>query len=174
MTIPLPSPERIVVPEKTQFRLSASGVSFSTSALASLFTGRDSPVKEASLTIIPYDSTSRISAGTRTPSERMITSPTTTSLVCISCCFPSRKTFVVGSVSSRKRAIVLSVLNLLINSTPIYAATTKTITIASTGLPKRSEMPPMDKSTIIIGSFMPSRISSPTLVGLISVRVFVP
>ncbi len=93
-----PLPYTTVVPVNTMFSLSPIGTSLPSSESVCFSTGTDSPVREDSLTLRFATSTSRPSAGTKSPASISTISPWTSSLVGITKTLPSLITLALGLV----------------------------------------------------------------------------
>ncbi len=104
---PTPRPAATSVPENAIEARSPSGASRRTGS-TSLTTATDSPVSAASCTRRPRTSSSRRSAGTRSPASSRTTSPGTSSPADTVCRLPSRKTEASAESIARTAASAFS------------------------------------------------------------------
>ena len=95
---------------KPRFARSPNGKSVAAKVVATLSTGTDSPVSEASSICNEADSIIRISAGTMSPASKRTTSPVTNSVDLTDMSLPSRITLALGVDISFKALIASSAL----------------------------------------------------------------
>ena len=131
------------------FFLSATGISSLRTAPAFLYTGVDSPVSGASFACRFHASTSRASAGTRSPTLRTMRSPGTSSLEGISKSLPSRMTRALGAARRFKASSAFSPRYSSEKPMIAQANTIAMITSASTISPITKEIAVATKSMTI-------------------------
>ena len=102
-------------------------------------TGTDSPVSAASSICRLTASTSRASAGTRSPARRRITSPGTSSRAGISISSPSRSTVAVGAAISRSASMARSARYSCTKPSSTANSTITAMAMASTPWPRNAD-----------------------------------
>ena len=161
VTTKRPAPRATVVPASSEVCRSASGASAGSGGAARLLVASDSPVSADSSTCRSVASTSRPSAGTRSPAPRATTSPTTTSSAGRSLTWPPRRRCAVGASSARTAAAALSARPSCTAPKMALATTMARITAASSSSPIASEITaaPTSSRTIELTNWRATRAS---------------
>ena len=138
-TSPKPWPDTIMVPAKTMFARSASGVS-APSASQCLPTAADSPVSAASAAFIARASMTLRSAGTRSPAASHTKSPGTSARAFSRCLVPLRCTVASLATLRASAASAFSARPSWMKPTRALIRTTPIMTPESTNSPRKKVM----------------------------------
>ena len=153
---------------------SPNGAFSSRIAVASLSTGKDSPVKAASCTLKFAVITNRTSAGTTSPASINTKSPGTSSFAGTLISFPSRITFATGADNSFSALRDFSAFFCWITPMTALSITINKMTAESITSPKKAEMAAAASSTKIITSVICSKNNLPTLLGFLCLNSLSP
>ncbi len=146
IAMPVPAPLVTRVPAKAAHGRSAIADERSIGASGSLTTGSDSPVSVDSSTSSTEAPTSRRSAGTRSPAERITTSPATMSRAGMGMIRPPRRTRATGDSIVRRASMARVAFPS--SSSPIAAFSATMARIAIPSRRSRSPIPATAAATI--------------------------